>query len=117
VTLIDGREMTAQAVVVAAESQAAAALLPDQWRGAWALRGVKSTRMVAFAAKQSPLLSPALAVSAEQGPIDNLSVPSDVVGGYAPVDTTLVSVSVREDWQGDDNQRPDAVRRQAASWF
>lgn len=117
VTLIDGREMTAQAVVVAAESQAAAALLPDQWRGAWALRGVKSTRMVAFAAEQSPLLRPTLVVSAEQGPIDNLSVPSDVVAGYAPVGKAMIYVSVRQDWPGDDDQIPEAVRRQAVSWF
>jgi hypothetical protein len=74
--------------------------------------------MVAFAATRSPLSSPTVVVSAEEGgPIDNVTVPSDVAGGYAPPGAAIVYASVRQDWQGDDGDLHDAVRRQAAGWF
>jgi phytoene dehydrogenase-like protein len=118
VWLEDGSELTAQRVVVATEGPAAAAILPEAFRGGMATRREKSTRLVAFAAERSPLASPTLVVSAEDGgPIDNLTVPSDVVSGYAPAGQSLVTVSVRQDWQGDDGQLVDAVRGQAAGWF
>ena len=118
VVLADGRELAAKNVVVATEGSAAAALLPDEQRGTVASRGWKSTRMVAFAATRSPLSSPTVVVSAEEGgAIDNVTVPSDVVGGYAPAGAAVVYVSIRQDWQGDDGELHDAVRRQAAGWF
>jgi phytoene dehydrogenase-like protein len=118
VVLADGRELRARAVVVAAEAAAAARLVPESDRGAWASRAGKSTTMVAFAAERSPLDSPTLVVSAEQdGPIDNLSVPSDVAGGYAAPGAALVVVSVRRDRPGDPGGLPDAIRAQAAAWF
>jgi len=116
VVLADGRDMEAAAVVVAADGPAAAALLPAEHRPP--ARAWKSTRLVAFAATRSPLTSPTVVVSAEaHGPIDNLSVPSDVVGGYAPPGASAVCVSVRQDWPGADADVHDAVRRQAAAWF
>ena len=89
-----------------------------QHRGAWAGRPEKSTRLIAFAAERSPLDRPTLLVNADdRGPIDNLTVPSDVAAGYAPPGATLVTVSVRRDvaWQGE--PLADAVREQAAGWF
>jgi protoporphyrinogen oxidase len=118
VWLEDGRELTAQRVVVATEGPAAAAILPEALRGGLAARREKSTRLVAFAAERSPLSSPTLVVSAEEaGPIDNLTVPSDVTSGYAPAGQSLVTVSVRQGWQGDEARLVDAVREQAAGWF
>ncbi|MFM9197742.1 MAG: NAD(P)/FAD-dependent oxidoreductase [Planctomycetia bacterium] len=118
VTLADGRELAARNIVVATEGSAAAQLLPEEHRGAIVTRGWKSTRMVAFAATRSPLSSPTVVVSAEEGgPIDNVTVPSDVVGGYAPPGAAVVYVSIRQDWHGDDADLHDAVRRQAAGWF
>ena len=118
VVLADGRELAAKNIVVATKGSAAAALLPDGQRGAVASRGWKSTRMVAFAATQSPLSSPTVVVSAEEGGlIDNVTVPSDVAGGYAPPGAAVVYVSIRQDWQENDGDLHDAVRRQAAGWF
>jgi len=118
VMLADGRELAAKNIVVATEGSAATALLPEGQRGTVASREWKSTRMVAFAATRSPLSSPTVVVSAEEGgPIDNVTVPSDVVGGYAPPGAAVVYVSIRQDWQGNDGDLHDAVRRQAAGWF
>jgi phytoene dehydrogenase-like protein len=118
VVLADGCELTAKNIVMATEGSAAAALLPAQYRGHVVSRAWKSTRMVAFAATRSPLSSPTVVVSAEEGgPIDNVTVPSDVAGGYAPPGAAVVYVSIRQDWQGDDGELHDAVRRQAAGWF
>ena len=78
----------------------------------------KATRLLAFAADRSPLDSPTLVVSAEEnGPIDNLSVPSDVAAGYAPPGAALVTVSVREGCDLAGESLAAAVREQAAGWF
>lgn len=118
VWLDDGRELAARSVVVATEAAAAAAILPDAFRGGVMSRTAKATRMAAFAAERSPLSSPTLVVSAEEhGPIDNLTVPSDVASGYAPAGQSLVTISVRQDWRGGDGDLVDAIRAQAADWF
>jgi phytoene dehydrogenase-like protein len=118
VKLAAGGELTAAAVVVATEGTAAATLLPSAHRGELASRAWKSTRLVAFAAERSPLASPTLVVSAAaDGPIDNLTVPSDVAADYAPAGRALVYASVRGDWHGDDAVLADAIRRQAVGWF
>jgi phytoene dehydrogenase-like protein len=118
VVLADGVEHRAPAVVVAADATAAARLLPSEQAAGLGGRRWKATRMVAFAATKSPLDRPTLVVSAEKdGPIDNLTVPSDVAAGYAPPGAALVYASIRQDWPGDDAGLHDAVRRQAAGWF
>ena len=79
---------------------------------------MKPARMVAFAADRSPLQSPTLVVSAEAaGPIDNLTVPSDVAAGYAPAGASLIYASVRPEWSGADALAAAAVKEQAAGWF
>ena len=118
VVLADDRVLTAPTVVVATDMTTAARLVPDSLRGPWADRGWKGTRLVAFAAERSPLTSPTLVVNAEPGgPIDNLTVPSDVVAGYAPPGAALVTVSVRGSWTGSDHDVAAEIRRQASSWF
>lgn len=116
VWLEDGRTVSAQHVVVATEGAGVAAVLPESCRQAVPPRPWKGTRTVAFAAPRSPLAHPELIVTEDDGPIDNLTVPSDVVGGYAPAGTALVVVSIRQAW-ADDVDLVEAVRRQAAQWF
>ena len=118
VTLADGTTLEAKSVVVAVEVNAAASILPAGLVGSWSTRNVKGTKLAAFAAERSPLASRTLVVNADAaGPVDNLTVPSDVAAGYAPAGGALVQVSIRGDWQGRDDELPDAVRRQAAAWF
>lgn len=116
VVMADGRERLAAEVVIAAEMTAAARLLPPAFTVGWRARRMKGTTLVAFAAERSPLDRPLLVVSAEDGPIDNLTVPSDVVGGYAPAGAALVTVSLRSDWTAG-VETVEAVKRQAAGWF
>lgn len=118
VELAVGETLTAAHVVVATDLAAAAAILPPEHVGPWGSRAAKPTRLVAFAAERSPLANRTLVVSAEQGgPIDNLTVPSDVAADYAPPGAALVQVSVRGDWQDGPAALPDAIRSQAATWF
>jgi len=116
VTLDDGSDLVARDVVVAADGAAASRLLPVALGGPLAARQWKATRLVAFAADRSPLPRPTLVVSAEaDGPIDNLTVPSDVAAGYAPAGQSLVTASVRHGFTATDVV--EAVKRQAGSWF
>jgi len=116
VTLDDGSTLQARDVVVAADGPAAARLLPGSACGGVGDRPWKGTRLVAFSADRSPLASRTLVVSADaDGPIDNLTVPSDIAAGYAPPGRSLVTVSVRGGFGSGDVV--EAVRRQAAGWF
>jgi phytoene dehydrogenase-like protein len=120
VELASGERLAAAEVVVATDWAAASRLVPAAYRGGWADRKDKATRLVAFAADRSPLASPTLVVNAgEAGPIDNLTVPSDVAAGYAPAGGTLVTVSVREGFAaaGGGKSLANAIRDQAAGWF
>jgi phytoene dehydrogenase-like protein len=119
VELASGEQFAAPEVVVATDRAAAARLLPPEYAGNWQERADKSTRLVAFAADRSPLDSPTLLVSADaSGPIDNLTVPSDVAAGYAPAGAALVTVSVRQGFEpAPDADLASAVREQAAVWF
>ncbi len=122
VRLADGRELRAGAIVVATDFDAAGRLLPDRVPASATERRWKGTQLVAFAADRSPLQAPRLLVVADAarhavaGPIDNLTVPSDVAAGYAPSGQSLITVSVRSDWIGEQSLE-EAVRQQARQWF
>jgi len=119
VELASGERLSARDVIVATDRAAAALLVPPVDRGPWAGRADKSTVLVAFAADRSPLATPTLVVTAAgDGPIDNLTVPSDVAIGYAPAGAALVTVSVRGEHAGGNRAAlVTAVREQAAGWF
>jgi phytoene dehydrogenase-like protein len=118
VELADGSRLSARDVVLATDRATAAAVLSPEHRGTWTGRIDKATRLVAFAAHRSPLSRPTLLVSADdRGPIDNLTVPSDVAAGYAPPGAALVTVSVRQGFSDAGEPLTDAVREQAAGWF
>ncbi len=119
----DGVERRAASIVVATDLDAAGRLLAGRLPAAAGNRRWKGTKLVAFAADRSPLAGPRLLVVADQagasgpaGPIDNITVPSDVAEGYAPAGQSLVTVSVRSDWQ-EAGPVEEAVRRQASQWF
>lgn len=117
VILDDGSELSAAQVVVATDAAAVGALLPGQEGGAAASRQWKPTRLMAFAAPQSPLPGRVLLVNAAaDGPIDNLTVPSDIVAGYAPPGRSLVYASIRSDCPAEGAELVAAVQRQAAGW-
>ncbi|MGB8852948.1 MAG: FAD-dependent oxidoreductase [Pirellulales bacterium] len=117
VILDDGSELSAAQVVVATDAAAVGALLPGQEGGVAASRQWKPTRLVAFAAPQSPLPGRVLLVNAAaDGPIDNLTVPSDIVAGYAPPGRSLVYASIRSDCPAEGAELVAAVQRQAAGW-
>jgi phytoene dehydrogenase-like protein len=118
VELADGNRLQARDVIVAVDRAAAASLLPEGVHGAWSARRDKPTRLVAFAADRSPLDAPTLLVSADKtGPIDNLTVPSDIAAGYAPAGASLVTVSVRPGINGEGESLVAAIRAQAGGWF
>lgn len=119
VTLADGSRLRARDVVVAVDWLAAESILPERFQTGAGHRAAKSTRLVAFAAPRSPLPGRVLLVSADgDGPIDNITVPSDVAAGYAPPGQSLIYASIRSDWSGtSESDVIDAVRRQATGWF
>jgi phytoene dehydrogenase-like protein len=120
VELIDESPLHARDVIVATDLRAAAGLVPAECRGPWADRREKGTAVVAFAGERSPLATPTLVVSGEEsGPIDNLTVPSDIAAGYAPSGAALVCVSLRPEWAepGRREQAVTAILEQATGWF
>ncbi len=118
VRLHSGEEKKARCVVIATGGVAAGHLLPPPFGNTMAMRQDKSTRLIAFAAQQSPLNRPVLLVSAEkEGVIDNLSVPSDVVAGYAPQGQTLITISIRHDCDLHEQDLVERVREEACVWF
>ncbi|HTU13629.1 MAG TPA: NAD(P)/FAD-dependent oxidoreductase [Solirubrobacterales bacterium] len=112
VGLDDGSRMDAAAVVVATEESAAASLcgIPEPKRG-------RTTTCFYFDAPATAIAGPWLVLSpADDGPINELAVPSSVAPGYAPAGRSLVAVSVI----GANADRVDlagAVDRQLSDWF
>ena len=120
VVLADGRRFRADSIIVSSAAAANPILLPEGVSAGWEHPLWKGTRLVAFESAKKPRCGKTLVVSAEpvaMGPIDNLSVPSAVTEGYAPEEKNLIYVSVRGDWEGEDNQLPGAIRQQAEVWF
>ncbi|MEO1496370.1 MAG: NAD(P)/FAD-dependent oxidoreductase [Planctomycetota bacterium] len=82
----------------------------------------RSVACVYFAADEAPLREPILMLNGdgpEAGPINNLSVPSQVAPRYAPAGQSLVSATVLEKQSGDadDETLFRATRDQARRWF
>ncbi len=120
VVLADRRRFRADSIVVSSAAVANPTLFPVGVPTGWKPPLWKGTRLVAFECDKKPSCGQTLVVSAESvdaGPIDNLSVPSAVTEGYAPNGKNLVYVSVRGDWEGEDDQLIAAIRHQAEVWF
>ncbi len=113
VTLASGEELKAPAVVVATDHLSAAQLLPGLPH-----LGSRGTNCFYFAAQESPISEPLLALNGDgQGPVNNVCVPSMIAPSYAPSGAHLISVTV----VGQSAQAPDellaAVINQLTEWF
>lgn len=107
VTLADGSQIPARAVVVATEGPAANRLLQtlSQTPSPVTLQTGRTSEAIAtagqgvtclsFAAARAPVTQPILVLNGEgSGPINNLCVPTAVAPSYGPPDRSLVSVTV-----------------------
>jgi phytoene dehydrogenase-like protein len=114
VTLRDGDELSARAIVIATEGPEAARLLPTEVRDP----GSRAVTCVYFAADESPVKEPILLMNADEpGPVNHLAVMSDVAPSYAPAGAALISASVLGIPTGDDAALEAAVREQLTGWF
>ncbi|MGL6280625.1 MAG: NAD(P)/FAD-dependent oxidoreductase [Gaiella sp.] len=103
VSLADGGLVRAGAVVVAT-----AGLLDD---AEWGWQGVCCTY---FTAPSPPLPGPWLVLAeADDGPVNNLCVPTEVAPSYGPSGRSLVSVTTL----GEAGPDPEAVDAQLRRWF
>ena len=113
VTLADGETMEAPSVVIATDAPEADRLVG----GVDSVTG-RSTVCLYYAAPESPLDDPILALNGDDvGPLNNISVPSDVAPGYAPDDKALVSAVVVGNPSASDDELETEVREQLIDWF
>ncbi len=112
VTLADGQEIQARAVVIATDAPAAQML----HRGAATTTASVGEMCLYYAMPTPPTDEPILILSAESGPINNLSVLSNVAPRYAPPGQSLVSVVVLTH-TGDPGALELAVRNQLRKWY
>jgi phytoene dehydrogenase-like protein len=114
VTLVSGETLDASAVVLAVEGPAAEQLTGGLWKSA----GTRATTCLNFAADHAPIAAPILVLNGdEDGPINNLSVISNVAPETAPPGKALVSVSLIGDFGSKLPQTEAAVRSQLAKWY
>jgi len=115
VTLADGEQLPARAVVVATDGPTASELLG----GEPAAPGSVAARCLYFAADRAPVDEPVIVLDGDgEGPVNNLCVPSSVAPGYAPPGAALVSAAVLD--RPGLPKGPDleaAVLGQLADWF
>lgn len=116
VTLDDGTTLEAHAVVVATEAPAAAELLGDH--ADIQPTAHRSTTCLYYSADAPPVSEGVLILDGEGvGPVNNVSVLTNVAPTYGPVGKALVSVVVLGDPEEDDAALERAVRRQLLLWF
>jgi phytoene dehydrogenase-like protein len=110
--LSGGERVSARAIVVATDGPAAAQLLPGQ-----RAPGSRSVVCLYYAAEAPPVSEPLLVLNGDgAGPINNLSVPSNVAPSYAPEGSALISVTAVGEFEYlADVER--TVRDQLARWF
>ncbi len=111
--LADGRRISAGAVVLATEAPQASRLLDSI-----PAPGSHGVTCLYFAADAPPVTEPVLLLDGEgRGPVNNLCVPSQVVGSYAPPGAALISATVLGIPSQDDRELEAAVRSQLGGWF
>ena len=110
----DGTAAPASSVVVATDAPAAHDLLGDE-----AIQTKqRSTTCLYYAAAESPLNDPILALNGDQdGLLNNIAVMSDVAPSYAPNGETLISAVVVGNPIQDDEALEHTVRRELIDWF
>jgi phytoene dehydrogenase-like protein len=116
VRLVSGETIEGETIVLAVEGPEAARLAGDQLSSPTSL----GTTCHYFSAPKSPLEQPLLLLNGDRtGPINNVTVPSDVAPSYAPEGKSLVAVSTQgaEIPETDEASGDVAVRRQLQEWF
>jgi phytoene dehydrogenase-like protein len=112
-TLESGERIDAAAVVVATAARTAAKLIPGL-----PIPEANPACSLQFDAPHAPAVEDFLVLDgSDEGPVDELCVPSQVVPGYAPPGRALVSASVLAPVPPDDEALEAAVRRQLTNWF
>lgn len=113
VELESGEQIGARQIVVATDRWTAGQLLQQPVK----LPSATATCLY-FAARKSPLRGRWLVLNGEgSGPINNLTVPSDLQRKYAPRGSALISVTVLDRQQQERNDLIEAVRAQLLEWF
>ena len=112
---IEGGEVVdASAVVLAVEGPEAFRLTSGQIHSP----DSRSTTCFYYAAPQPPITESLLVLNGDQsGPINNLSVPSNISPSYAPKGQALISVSVIGTKENESKELELEVRRQLRDWF
>ncbi len=109
-----GETLLARAVVVATEAPAAAAILGRDVHPS----GSRGTTCLYFAADEPPRKDPVLTLNGSaKGPVNNVTVLSNVSPSYAPPGTALISVTVLGRHKEDPATLLPAIRTQLAEWF
>jgi len=113
VTLESGERIDAEAVVVATAARAAAKLIPGL-----PVPKANPACCFQFDAPRAPAVGDFLVLDgSNEGPVNELCVPSQVVPSYAPAGRALVSASVLAPVIRDDDALEAAVRSQLTNWF
>lgn len=110
VVLNDGRSFEGSHIVLATAGNVTAKLLGEPEPE------FQSVRCLYYSCDQPPVKEPVLILNGEEGPINNLTVPTLLSSEYAPDDKHLVSISVVDSrLTGDELE--NAVLKQATEWF
>ncbi|MEP3480158.1 MAG: NAD(P)/FAD-dependent oxidoreductase [Fuerstiella sp.] len=113
VTISSGEVLPAKAVVLATD-QHAAGNLAEELKVA---RQFRRVRCLYFHCNEAPVAERLLVLNGnQQGPINNLSVPSQISSSYAPNGQHLVSVTTLDESLSDADIET-AVRNQLTEWF
>jgi phytoene dehydrogenase-like protein len=111
--LSDGETLEGRCVVIATDGTDAASLdgtdQPPRWSG---------TTCLYYDALEPPVAEPVLVLNGEgRGPINSLTVMSEVAEGYSPAGRSLVSVSVTGTPDAGIEELEQRVRQQLADWY
>lgn len=113
VTLSSGEVLPANAVVIATDQRHAADLVEELQPA----RQYRRVRCVYFSADEAPISDRMLVLNGNgEGPINNLSVPSQISKSAAPQGKHLVSVTCLDDRLSDEAVN-SAVQNQLKEWF
>lgn len=113
IQLDNGEFVSARSVVVATAQQEANRLL-----GRETTQAATSTTCLYYSAQKSPVQGPWLVLNGDgKGPINNLCVLTEVQPGYAPENTSLISVTVLHPAYQSNGEVEPAVRAQLREWY
>jgi phytoene dehydrogenase-like protein len=113
VNLPHGETLGAHAIVVATDAPEAQRLLGNLPTPAF-----RAVTCLYYAAQRPPFEEPLIVLNGEnQGPINNLSVLTNICPAYAPQQQALISVTVLGTSEEDEMDFEATVRKQLVEWF